>query len=40
MTAGKAIGILMGAALVEFLILLGVLVLLDHLGMLGPGRWE
>ena len=40
MTAGEWIGILIGAALLEFLILLGVLVLLDYLGMFGRDRWE
>ena len=40
MTAGEWIGILVGAALVAFLLLLGVLVLFDHLGLFGRGRWE
>jgi hypothetical protein len=40
MTAGEWIGILVGAALVAFLMLLGLLVLLDYLGLFGRGRWD
>jgi hypothetical protein len=40
MTAGEWIGILVGAAAVAFLVLIGILALLDYLGLFGRGRWE
>ena len=40
MTAGEWIGILVGAAVVAFLVRLGILVLFDYLGLFGQSRWE
>ena len=40
MTAGEWIGIFVGVALIAFLVLLGVLILLDYLGLFGRGRWD
>ena len=40
MTAREWIGILIGAGLVGFLLLLGVLVLLEYLGLFGRDRWD
>jgi len=40
MTDKEWIGIFIGAGLVAFLLLLGVFVLLDYLGLFGRNHWD